>query len=183
MEDFSYNSTDELGLHRAFRFDLDYPLIASIGASYTGVENLLIALDVRYIDWANADGFGSGPGFAPSGALTGFGWKSIWTVGVGAQYRLKEGIHVRAGYAFNENPITDARAGFNVGAPLVLQHFLSAGLSMQLTKALTLHAGYMYSPEVRVSGPLQGPAGPIPGSNVNYGVSAHALNVGATVAF
>src|SRR5262249_17218235 len=67
---FRYNSSDELGRRRSFGFDVDLPLTVSLGASYTGLASLVLAADVRYLDYSDTKGFGD-TGFTPGGAIRG----------------------------------------------------------------------------------------------------------------
>jgi hypothetical protein len=60
---------------------------------------------------------------------------------------------------------------------------LNAGATVNLTQALAAHLAYTYAPECEVSGPFQAPGGAVPGSNLNYRVSAHAISVGLTAKF
>src|SRR5204863_6707 len=53
FETFRYNSADELGRPRSAEFRFDYPLMASVGASYTGLQGWVLAADFRYIDYHN----------------------------------------------------------------------------------------------------------------------------------
>jgi long-chain fatty acid transport protein len=183
FEDFTWNSADELGLPRFFHTDADYPMIVSLGAGYAGLERLLIAVDVRYYDWDNTALFGDAAGFDAMGRLTGLGWRSTWAVSLGAQYEVNNALVVRAGYSANQNPITDATAGFNVASPLIMEHAAAFGATLRLSEHYLLNASYHHAFQGEVSGAVQGPTGPVPGTNVNYRVSADALTVGVTARF
>lgn len=74
-------------------FNLDYPMIVSLGLSYTGFENWVFAIDGRYFDYEHTAGFKE------------FGWRSVFAGAVGAQYRMSERLTARVGYNFNQNPI------------------------------------------------------------------------------
>ena len=67
LQAYKFNSQDELGAGRSFEFNLDYPLILSLGAGYSGIDRWKFAADVRYIDYANTDGF-EPTGFDATGA-------------------------------------------------------------------------------------------------------------------
>lgn len=180
---FDYHGTTETGLPRDFSLPFTYPQIFSLGTSYTGFEQWLFACDIRYFDWKNTGITGNSAQFGPDGAITGLGWRSTWSVSLGTQYQMTERLALRAGYAYSESPITNATAGFNIGTPLILQHSLNVGATFKLSKALAVHLAYYYAPEAEVSGPFQSPAGPVPGSNLAYRVSAQAISIGATTSF
>jgi long-chain fatty acid transport protein len=179
-----FHGTDASGLPRDFNFQFSYPQIVSLGTSYTGIERWMFATDVRYFDWKNTSGTAGNPAqFAPDGTLTGLGWRSTWSVSLGSQYQLTDAVALRAGYAFSQSPITDATAGFNVGTPLILQQSFNVGSTLKLSKSLAAHIVYVYQPQNSVNGPFQTPVGPVPGSNVGYSVSAHAISLGLTASF
>ncbi len=96
FETFRSNTVDELGRPEVSSARFDYPLILSLGTSYTGIENWLFACDVRYFNYGGTAGFGSPAAFDASGAVTGLGWKSIVSVHTGAQY-LRDGTVDPAG--------------------------------------------------------------------------------------
>jgi long-chain fatty acid transport protein len=183
FQNFKFHGTDELGLPQNFDFHFDYPMIISLGTSYTGIERLLLACDVRYMDWSHTETVGDTARFGADGRLLGLGWDSTWSVSLGAQYELTPVFTVRAGYAFSESPIKNDVAFFNVGSPLILQHAINAGGTMKLSERFAMHFAYYYAPEADVSGPFHTPAGPVAGSNVNYRVTAHAVSIGMTVQF
>ncbi len=183
MDGFDYNGTNELGNPRAMNFDFDYPMQVSFGTSYTGIEYITLACDVRYQDWKNAGTLGTPAGFAADGSVTGLGWDSTWSVGVGIQYEATDNMALRAGYMWAQSPINSANAGYNVGSPWTQQHAINFGGTYQLTKSLLAHATYYYAPKSSASGPMQSAAGPLAGSNVSYDASAHALSLGLTAMF
>jgi len=183
FEQFRFFTEDENGGPRLAKIDFDYPLIVSLGTAYRGFENLLIACDVRYFDYENTDGFGPS-GFDGTGAVAGLGWSSIMSVHTGMQYRMTDCLYLRAGYQFNQNPIHDNDAFFNVPAPLIIQHIVSVGASYELTCNLSISMAYVHGFENDVTGPWQSPLiGPIPGTSVTNTVSADAAIFGATVRY
>ena len=59
---------DAAGGPRTLEFGLDLP---SIGVAYRAVPKWLFSVDVRYLDYDNADGFGDSATFNPDGSLNG----------------------------------------------------------------------------------------------------------------
>ncbi len=182
LETFRFHSADERGRPRTLKFDLDYPLIVSVGAAYTGFERWLLATDVRYIDYQNTDGFRRS-GFDAAGAVAGLGWDSILTVAVGVQYHWSDPLYLRLGYTFNENPIAAGKTLFNVASPTITQHILACGASYRVTDAWTVSLTYVHVFEASQAGPLVTPFGPVPGSSVTSTVAADSLSIGASVQF
>lgn len=174
LETIEVNSQDELGGARELQFQLDLPRVYSIGMSYEGIPCWLFAADVRYVDYDNVDTL-SNSGFNPDGSVRGVGWESVWSLSLGLQKQLSQTSSFRAGWFMTENPIPDENAAFNVGAPAYYKHILSSGLSFQLTPAVTTNIAYYYAPVSKISGPIQLPTGPAPGTRVTNAVSSHAI--------
>ncbi|KAA3607294.1 MAG: hypothetical protein DWQ01_16505 [Planctomycetota bacterium] len=183
FQDFNWNSTDEIGNFRRLTLDLDFPAIASIGVGYSGFKDLELIADVRYIDYKNTDGFGEAK-FNRDFSVNGFGWDSIFVLALGLQYQLSESFWVRAGYAYNENPIPDANSTFNLPAPAVIQHHASFGLSWALSNSSFLDLGYRHGFENSVEGQMGHPTmGKVPGSSVKNSLSTDSLLLGIRVNF
>ncbi|MEP3481549.1 MAG: outer membrane protein transport protein [Fuerstiella sp.] len=182
LESFSFNSTDELGRPRTVSAELDLPMVLSWGAAWTGWDQWVIATDIRYHDYSNTDGFRDS-GFRSDFAVAGLGWESVVTVATGIQYEASEDLKLRIGYTYNENPIPDQQAFFNVGTALIYEHELHAGASVRINDHAWVHFAYTYYLENDVSGPIVTPAGAIPGSNVTNTLSAHIADVGLTIRY
>jgi long-chain fatty acid transport protein len=182
MEDFEWNSTDENGFPRELRWDIDLPMILSVGTSYDGFENWLVALDLRYFDYGNTAGFGDPAVFDATGALGGLDYSSIMAMAIGAQRQIGQRTAVRMGYTFNQSPIRNAEAIVNLAAPLMYQHVLNAGGSLDLNEDLACHVGYSYFFDNPRTGPIVLPGvGPIQGTQVTNSLDAHVLSFGLTV--
>lgn len=182
MEPFSYNGEDEVGRPRSLEAKLDLPMVVSLGAAWSGWDRFVIATDVRYYDYGNTDGFDAS-GFQMDGTVAGVGWESIFAVATGVQYEVTQDLFLRAGYTFNENPIPNSQAFFNIGAPLHYQHQIHVGGSYRLSKRIWLSAAYTYYFENEVTGPIVSPAGAFPGSSVTNRLSVHLADVGITVRY
>jgi len=182
FEKVPYQTEDGAGGGRVVTLDVDYPLILSMGAAYTGWQNLLVAVDVRYIDYENTDGYGA-TGFGADLALQGIGFRSVWATTLGVQYRPTDRLYLRMGYTYNQNPITSETAYFNAGSPLIIEHTLSLGGSYHCTENLIFSLVWVHAFENSVSGPYQIPAGPLPFASMASKVSADALGAGFTLRY
>ena len=182
FEKFSYQSVDQLGNPRSTSLSVNLPLIASAGVAYSGFPRWLLGVDTHYLDYTNTAGFRAS-GFDATGAAQGVGWRSIWAVACGAQYRLSDSISLRLGYSFNQNPIDSNRTLFNVASPLVLQNTLTAGASYQVTESFSLSLAYLHFFQNASTGSIITPTGIIPGSSVTNVLSADSIVLGGTVRF
>jgi len=180
MEPFRYRSISALGEPLSVNYDLNYPMVASIGTSYTGFERWTLACDVRYFDYADTTGF-SGSGLNPDGSLKGLGWNSIMAVAVGAQRQMNDCVTLRCGYCFNEDPISSNVVQYNVASPMITQHTAHVGASFLLPGEWIASVAYAHAFENSVTGPLHSATGAaIPGSSVTSTVSADVLSFGVT---
>ena len=182
FQPYKFDTANEIGIPQTVNFSLDLPSIISIGTSYKGIDGVLLAADLRYLDYANTAGFGDS-GFAPNGALRGIGLDSILAASLGAQFQLTQALILRTGYSWSQNPVASDQATANVASPLVVQNMISAGGSYQVTNTLSLSAAYTHAFENSVSGPITLPTGAIPGSTIKSTASADMVTVGATVKF
>ncbi len=173
FEDFTFNSVwenpnlDNFGMAREIEFGLDIPAFATAGIGYKPTKNVALAADVRYIFYENTDGFemDSQP-FTEDGAVTGFGWNNIWVVALGGEYQFKPGFHLRGGYNYSQHPIDDELSFFNVPAPAIVQHHLTAGVGIPLTPMIQMDLGYYHAFNHDCEGPFYNLQGPIPGTSV-----------------
>jgi long-chain fatty acid transport protein len=182
MEEFEANGLDENGLPRSNRIDVDLPLMLSVGTSYDGFEHLLLALDVRFLDFANTDGFGDAAYFDATGALNGLDYSSVLALAAGAECELTERLKLRTGYSYNQNPIKNSEAFYNIASPLMFQHMLNVGTSYEFSESLSANLAYSYAFENTRSGQIILPGiGPVPGSTFDNRLDVHLFSFGLTV--
>lgn len=182
FEEFEIQSRDELGAPRRLGFDFEYPMIVSIGASYTGLERFTFAADGRWFDHENAEGLGAAV-YDARGAVAGLGWDNIFAGAFGIQYQACEPLAFRIGYTASQNPIGDAVTSFNVASPAISQHTLYLGTPYAVSDAFTLTVMLLHSFANSIEGPLVAPQGPVPGTTVRQDYSANGAAVGVSVAF
>jgi long-chain fatty acid transport protein len=145
----------------------DIPASIQAGVAVDVSPQLTFMLDWRYIFYSQVDaianpstnifncpGFGgSDPSYCLGGSNgAGFGWDDINVIKFGMEYRARPGLTLRAGYSWNENPISSRDVHFNVLAPGVVQHHITAGMEYDLGGGYSLEMAAMYAPENSVSG-------------------------------
>ena len=82
---------------------------------------------------------------------------------------------------WNQNPIVNSQAMFNVQSSLIIQHWLSCGLTFRWSDRVSSSIAYTHGFENSVTGPIVLPAGTFPTTSVSEYVSADILNIGMTV--
>jgi long-chain fatty acid transport protein len=183
IEPINFYSTDSQGQFRSLQNKLTYPMIFSWGISYTGIERLVVALDLRYIGYSWAEGFGGSPSFLTDGSVGGLGWRNIFAMGLGAQYQLNERWTVRAGYTYNQSPVPAAATFFNVASPAVFQYGLDLGATFQINQKISLSAAWVHGFPSTASGPYLSALGPVPGTSIQANQTIDAAVFQLTVAF
>ncbi len=150
------------------QFNLDYPMIVSLGLSYTGFENWVFAIDGRYFDYEHTAGFKE------------LGWRSVFAGAVGVQYRMNERLTGRVGYNFNQNPIQSGAVATNLLDPLIQDQNGAAGCSYKFTSHVDFNLAYVYLVKNSVTGPL---AAFGPGVTATNQLQAHSAILGITVRY
>lgn len=182
MERFEFYGEDALGGPRSVQVDVDLPMIVSVGSSLQAGQGWLFALDLRYVDFANTAGLGDRAVFDSTGRLGGLDWSSVFVTALGVEKRLSPAWTARGGYTFNQNPVKNSEAFYNVASPLIYQHMLSNGISYNVSQALSVNLAYSYMLENTRKGEIVSPVfGPLPGSSITNSMDAHFLSFGLTV--
>lgn len=165
METFHFNTPNG-----TFLFDLDYPMILSLGTAFTGFENWTIATDFRYFDYGNTDGFDT------------FGFSSVFAFAIGAQYRVNDRLHLRMGYNYNANPLHSDDAFANLITPLIQEQNFTCGGSWRLACNVDLNAAYVYLAKNNLTGPLPTPTFG-PNDTVRHDIVGHSAILGVSVRY
>lgn len=173
QERWSYNSQNPNLSPRRISALATMPAIYSWGVAYKGIEGLLLDVDFRYFDYANAALWGD------SLRNGGLNWSSIFAVAVGGQYQLTERMTVRAGYLFNQNPINQVQTLFNIQAPGFIQHTLSLGTSFRINDNVMLSAAWVHAFRNQIEGPI----GQIPGSIARMDAQVDSIVAGLTIQY
>jgi long-chain fatty acid transport protein len=152
--------------------DLDIPATFGVGIAFHATPKLTIAADVSRILYGDVDaiankgptaneffsafsaaltnGDPSGPFGAVSNPLGsndgwGFGWDDVWVYKVGVDWEYNNAWTFRAGYNYAEVPYDDEQALFNVLAPAVVEHHVTAGFTYNVNPSAELTVTYMHA--------------------------------------
>ncbi len=158
--------TKGFGAPAVSRLKLDLPMIISAGMSYTGIQDWTFALDLRYFDYKNTDGFGSPDMFG-----TELDWSNVFAVALGAQRKVNDKLYVRGGYTFNTSPIDTGSYGINIATPLIQQHVVALGASYSFAENVDLSLSYIQILEADQSG-VNPDFGPVSGQIATYSLAA-----------
>ncbi len=178
------------------KFTMNYPAVYSIGIGYSK-SKFDLALDYRYVDYENADGFEKsgweiGDNGFPTGAVNGFGWKSINVISAGIQYKGIEKLPLRIGYTYSSNPIDEDLTFFSMPATAIIAHAFQFGFSYPINDKFMLDAVYHHGTsdgktEGSMLSPMaitpSNPLGVVPGTKVGYDMTTDMVMVGITYTF
>ncbi|MBI4689103.1 MAG: hypothetical protein HY754_02360 [Nitrospirae bacterium] len=159
--DFDGNGTKE-------DLELASPQQVGFGIAFEPIMGtLLIEGDVRWVNWANADGYED------------FDWDNQWVYAIGAQYKPVKNVALRVGYNYGKNPVKehnnfDAATFTNVqgtdvstlnyemlrivGFPAVVEQHITLGIGYEVSKSFALNLGYKHAFEktIKESGSYYG---------------------------
>lgn len=167
----------------AERGGFDIPAAVTAGVAFDVSPDLTLALDYQRI-------FYSGVASISNSSLLqtqlgsdngrGFGWHDVDVFKIGAEWRANETWTLRAGYAYSDNPVQSADVMFNILAPGIVQHHITAGASYKLSDRDTIEFSGMYVPETTISGIEMTSNGPTQGSNITLNMHQFQFGFGWT---
>ncbi|MGC2423385.1 MAG: outer membrane protein transport protein [Nitrospirota bacterium] len=134
---------------------LEQPQQVVLGVAYDVIPNkLLLEVNEKWINWSGADGYKD------------FDWRDQYVTAVGIQGRPLDWLALRAGYNYGKNPVK-VHNDFNpggltsiqgtntptaqyeafriIGFPAIVEHHLTAGVGVNLTKKVSVNLGYMHA--------------------------------------
>jgi long-chain fatty acid transport protein len=158
FEQWRFEAKDPNGNPTEFQTHATFPMIFSWGLAYAASERLLLAADLRYIDYKDALLFGTP--VRDGGA----GWNSVFAVAAGSRYLLTDRLSVQLGYLFNQNPVPSNLALFNTELPAITMHTITAGFYYQVTDAIGMSLAYEHGFRNSISGR---PVLQLPGASVS----------------
>ena len=168
--------------------DFDIPPAVQAGVSFQPIDAVTLLFDYRHIWYSEIDSVGN-PG--PTGGAdlaarglggdngVGFGWDDVNIFKVAAQWEVDDAWTLRAGYSYTEDPIPSSEVLFNILAPAVIKHHITAGLSYVINDRATLNFAGLYAPSTTVSGvnPMA------PGQTIEIEMSQFEASIGLTWKF
>ncbi|GAB6042138.1 OmpP1/FadL family transporter [Endothiovibrio diazotrophicus] len=146
-------ATDMTLLGKVTVHDFQWPATVAIGAAYQFSDRLMLAADLKRLNWSNVMGsfdltFTPRNNAGMLGALNGQNfdvtlfqkWDDQTILQLGGQYKLTDAFTLRAGASFSSNPIPDAY--LNPLFPAIIEKHLDLGFGYQLTDASSIDFSY-----------------------------------------
>ena len=144
--------------------DFDIPGSITAGIAVDVAPTLTLMADYRHIFYSAIPAISNSPSniavcmggnasYCFGGANgPGFGWHDIDAVSVAAAWKATNDLTVRLGYSHNTNPIKASDVMLNILAPGVVTDHISAGLSWNMSKNLTIDVAAGYVPRHDLTG-------------------------------
>jgi long-chain fatty acid transport protein len=151
--------------------DMDIPADFKIGLTFKASDAVSLSFDIEHIWYSDIGSVGNsianllfdcptGParGSDLSSCLGGdngggFGWEDMTVFKGGLAWSNNEDWTWRFGYSYGEQPIPETEMSFNILAPGVMEHHLTAGFTLATSPDRELNVAVMYAPNVDVTGP------------------------------
>jgi long-chain fatty acid transport protein len=136
----------------------DIPETYGVGVAIKANPKTTVALDVTQINYSGIKSLANPNSGTPANTTLGaedgkgFGWSDMTVYKLGVAHQMDDKTTIRAGWNYGKQPISKGQLDFNLLAPAVVEHHVSAGLTRALDKdsSVSLHA--MYAPKVTLTG-------------------------------
>ncbi|MHB1607228.1 MAG: OmpP1/FadL family transporter [Acidiferrobacter thiooxydans] len=129
---------------------MDIPANGVVGLAFKPTDRQAIAFDFQRIFYGDVPAVGdsisplfSGKFFGATNG-PGFGWQDIDVYKLGYQYRVTRATTVRAGFAYNNQPIPPSQVMLNVLAPGVIQRHVTLGFTTRVARGQDVSVAAMY---------------------------------------
>ncbi|MGZ8270901.1 MAG: OmpP1/FadL family transporter [Methylophilus sp.] len=135
---------------------LALPREIGLGAAYQMHDDLLIAVKLNWLNWADAMKKTTLTASDPDNAslpninsISTMNWHNQWVIATGAAYRYDDKTTLYAGYNYGKNPIPEAHT-----TPLIagiFEHHITLGGSYKYTPEWTIYSGLEYDVRKKVN--------------------------------
>jgi long-chain fatty acid transport protein len=150
--------------------DMDVPADLKVGLTWHASDTMAWSFDIEHAFYSDVDSVGNPiailfrcPTAGVGGTdLTnclgganggGFGWDDMTTFKLGLRYKAGEDWTWRLGYSYGEQPIPVSEMSFNILAPGIMEHHITAGFTLERTKGRQFNMAFMYAPNIDQTGP------------------------------
>jgi long-chain fatty acid transport protein len=124
--------------------NLTFPPSVTMGINYSRLKPLALEFDVTWTGWSSYDEFRARLDTAVAGSnrvVVPKNWNDAWAFRFGANYEIKEGMKIRAGYIYDLTPVPDGT--FDPQVPDANRHIFTVGGDLKVWR-FTLGIAYNY---------------------------------------
>lgn len=139
-ENLSWNMDDG-----TYELDFEDPATISLGVSYSPNPDIEMELDVKWLDYSDVRSANilHTPESMPDQILA-YGWDDQYVIALGIKYKPTGQITLYGGYNYGESPIEEDDINSNIGATAIVEHHLSVGASVEITRFSTLTFSWIH---------------------------------------
>jgi long-subunit fatty acid transport protein len=184
FQTIDYNATNLLGQQRSISVKANTPAFIGLGLSYDSVKKWLFAIDFKYAFYRNTTGFYADRAFfRPDGTVNGLGYDNGLAITGGIQYKSSDKLSFRAGYKYSTRVVPNTPT-FELTCS-ALRHAIGGGATYELVKGIELHAAYVQSWAIPISGEMTSPFTntPVPGSRIRLTLVEYAPSFGISLKY
>jgi long-chain fatty acid transport protein len=166
------------------QFDIPAEIVAGLAYRFTPTFTLLV--DYKHIFYSDVKSVGNALAFNTqlgSSNGPGFGWSDVNVVALGLEWRALDKLTLRAGYAYNTNPISPANVTINILAPGVITNHITGGFTYAVDPHSSVDFAAVVAPRSSVTGHELTPFGVTPGSTITIGMNQFVATLGYTYHF
>jgi len=142
--------------------DFQWPATLAMGIAHTYNDKLLVAADVKHLDWSSvmdsfnmsftADSTQANPaaaGFAGADLAVSMDqqWEDQTVISLGVQYKATDKLALRVGYNHSDNPVPDAY--LNPLFPATVETHYTAGAGYKIDNANKVGFALAYAPDAK----------------------------------
>lgn len=161
--------------------EFDIPSNYTFGVAFDATPNVTLVADYKHINYSDAPSVSNSSTiqaqFGSAGG-PGFGWENVDVYKFGIEAGVNEGVTLRAGASFNNNPVPSEDATINIMAPGVSKEHFTAGAGFAVSDRGTINLSFLYSPTAKTTGFEITPAGPNPGHQIELAMHQYEIGVG-----
>ncbi|MEJ2671499.1 MAG: outer membrane protein transport protein [Deltaproteobacteria bacterium] len=170
---------------------LTFPASLTAGISYSRLNPFTFEFDTTWTGWSSYSKFKTNldtpivaNGVRTRTVTVPKNWHDAWAFRFGVNYKIKEGMKVRAGYIYDLTPVPDS--SFDPQVPDANRHIFTVGGDIKVLKRFTLGIAYNFIlAEERTKNnaiPSNGVPAPLQ-ANGNYTSNVHSLGLSCAFQF
>jgi long-chain fatty acid transport protein len=170
---------------------LTFPPSLTVGLSYSRFRPFTFEFDTTWTGWSSFSKFKTNLDMpilvngVPNNTITiPKNWHDAWAFRFGANYEIKEGMKIRAGYIYDLTPVPDS--SFEPQVSDSNRHVFTIGSDVKVLTRFTLGIAYNYvlseSRDKKNTIPVNGVPAPLQ-ANGNYSSDTHSLGLSCSFQF
>lgn len=162
-----------------YSLGLDLPRQLALGAAYQAMDDLLVSVQVKWINWSDTmdELTVEGPGNDNDMDMDP-GWDDQTVFALGANWQATPDLQLRAGFNYAEAPFGDDEVANNLILPAVMETHYTLGGTYDLNNRWELGFHYMHAPEVSYQAPNDDQDPNDNGQEIALSAESFGVNIG-----